>query len=344
MIQAYKDGKDLYSVIAQLMYHNNYEDNLEFYPEGKEIEIDGQKIICGYKTHKNKAGKKRRSSAKIVLLGLLYGRGANSIAEQLGESKEEGQKIIDTFFKSFPKVKKWIDDTHSKVKRLGYVEDWYGRRRHLPDVNLPKYTIKYTEKYLKTHITFNPFLICDNKVDDKLLKKYEDMLKGNINFKQFDKIKKDALYEGVDIISNNGFIARAERQSVNAIVQGGAATLTKLAMINIYNDKELNELGLKMLVPIHDELLCTCPKVNAERASQRLVEVMINAPKQFMNVPMSCDPYTVRNWYFDELSAQLQNELEHLQEDMSKEQALEKLKEVHCELLEKDLLTMLDNK
>lgn len=41
---------------------------------------------------------------------------------------------------------------------------------------------------------------------------------------------------------------------------------------------------------------------------------------------------------------QLQNELEHLQEDMSKEQALEKLKEVHCELLEKDLLTMLDNK
>lgn len=275
---------------------------------------------------------------------LLYGRGANSIAEQLGESKEEGQKIIDSFFKSFPKVKKWIDDTHSKVKRLGYVEDWYGRRRHLPDVNLPKYTIKYTEKYLKTHITFNPFLICDNKVDDKLLKKYEDMLKGNINFKQFDKIKKDALYEGVDVISNNGFIARAERQSVNAIVQGGAATLTKLAMINIYNDEELNELGLKMLVPIHDELLCTCPKVNAERASQRLVEVMINAPKQFMNVPMSCDPYIEHNWYMSELEPQILGEFEHMCEEISREEAIEKICIAHCELERDNLISFLNGK
>lgn len=71
MLQAYKDKKDLYSVIAQSMYGNRYEDNLEFYPEGEHITIDGEDVICGNKTHKNKAGKKRRSEAKTVLLGWI---------------------------------------------------------------------------------------------------------------------------------------------------------------------------------------------------------------------------------------------------------------------------------
>ena len=69
MINAYKEGKDLYAVIAQKMFNNRYEDNLEFYPEGTEIELDGKKIICGNKTHLNKEGKERRSNAKTMLLG-----------------------------------------------------------------------------------------------------------------------------------------------------------------------------------------------------------------------------------------------------------------------------------
>lgn len=47
MIQAYKDGKDLYSVIAQLMYHNNYEDNLEYFKEFSKITSDNKTIIAG---------------------------------------------------------------------------------------------------------------------------------------------------------------------------------------------------------------------------------------------------------------------------------------------------------
>lgn len=47
MYEAYNHGKDLYAMIAQSAYHNNYEDNLEFFPEGTELEIDGQKVIAG---------------------------------------------------------------------------------------------------------------------------------------------------------------------------------------------------------------------------------------------------------------------------------------------------------
>lgn len=54
MIQSYKDGKDLYAMIASKVYHNNYGDNLEFNPETKAIQPDG---------------KRRRTSVKSLLLG-----------------------------------------------------------------------------------------------------------------------------------------------------------------------------------------------------------------------------------------------------------------------------------
>ena len=47
MRQAYLEGKDLYCVIAANIYNNKYEDNLEHYPEGTIIELDGKKIVAG---------------------------------------------------------------------------------------------------------------------------------------------------------------------------------------------------------------------------------------------------------------------------------------------------------
>ena len=55
MIEAYKEGKDLYATIASKVYKNNYEDNLEFNPITKQIQPDG---------------KKRRTSVKSLLLGI----------------------------------------------------------------------------------------------------------------------------------------------------------------------------------------------------------------------------------------------------------------------------------
>lgn len=47
MKEAYMADKDLYAMIAQSAYNNEYADNLEFYPEGTELEIDGKKVIAG---------------------------------------------------------------------------------------------------------------------------------------------------------------------------------------------------------------------------------------------------------------------------------------------------------
>lgn len=108
MINAYKQGKDLYATIAAGVYKNEYEDNLEFDPRTGQL---------------NPAGKARRGSVKSLLLGIMYGRGVASIAEQIHGTKEDAQKIIDDFFTSFPKVKKWIDKTQEDAHKTGYVED-----------------------------------------------------------------------------------------------------------------------------------------------------------------------------------------------------------------------------
>lgn len=55
MINSYREGKDLYAMIASKVYHNKYEDNKEFYPDGSM----------------NIEGKHRRQSCKSLLLGMV---------------------------------------------------------------------------------------------------------------------------------------------------------------------------------------------------------------------------------------------------------------------------------
>ena len=85
MLQAYRDGKDLYAIIAQQAFHNGYWDNMEHYEDGSP----------------NPEGKKRRGIAKTLLLGIMYGRGCASIADQIGCSIPEAQKIIIRSLRAF---------------------------------------------------------------------------------------------------------------------------------------------------------------------------------------------------------------------------------------------------
>jgi hypothetical protein len=64
-----KDDPDLYAQVASMSFDKPYEDCREFYPAGTEITVNGKKVITGYKTHTNKAGKERRTQAKSILLG-----------------------------------------------------------------------------------------------------------------------------------------------------------------------------------------------------------------------------------------------------------------------------------
>ena len=77
--------------------------------------------------------------------------------------------------------------------------------------------------------------------------------------------------------------------------------MTKYAMIKVHNDPELKALGFHLMIPVHDELLGEIPKENAKRGAQRLTEVMIEAAKDIISLPMKCDPSIVDRWYGEEI-------------------------------------------
>ena len=68
----------------------------------------------------------QRSLAKRVNFGLLYGMGANSLAQQADISLKEAKKFVAAYFGGFPKVKQYIDDTKQIAKDDGYVETLHG--------------------------------------------------------------------------------------------------------------------------------------------------------------------------------------------------------------------------
>lgn len=326
MLDAYKAKKDLYATIAQGIYHNKYEDNLEHHLDGSP----------------NPEGKKRRSNCKSILLGIMYGRGVASIAEQTGCTVAEAQKIIDGFYQSFPAVKKWTDKTQEDAKKLGYVEDFMGRRRRLPDLLKPKYTITVQGEDASVSPNFNPLLGCKGIIKNQhpsKSQKWQSKLEKVRGRNEYQKLKAEAETEGVTIIDNGAFIAQAERQCVNARIQGGASTITKIAMTRVYNDPVLNELEFKLLICVHDELIGECPEENAQKCADRLSEVMIDAVKGLVECPMKCDSVIMRSWYEDELAAKLQEyytqqmKLDKSEEDI-KSDILEKHKELSKEQLD----------
>ena len=123
--------------------------------------------------------------------------------------------------------------------------------------------------------------------------------------KDKQKIFEEANDEGVWVIDNGGKIADATRQCVNARIQGSAADLTKLAMIELNNNKKLKELGFRLLVPVHDEVICECPEENVKECAKLLAETMSHAAEEILKMPIKCDVECSYEWYGDSLNQKL---------------------------------------
>ena len=318
MIEAYRQNKDLYATIAAKIYHNDYWDNMEHHQDGTS----------------NPEGGKRRKAVKSLMLGIMYGMGPSSLAASIGSSVQEAKKIIDDFYAEFPNVKNWIDNTNTGAKKNGYVEDLWGRRRRLPDLHLSKYEVRLkNEDSASTH--FNPLfgsLGKFNREESPLVVKYTSMLNNCKDYNEANKIKGLAKNDGVIIIDNGGKISRAERQCVNARIQGGAATMTKRAMIKVHNDEELNRLGFKMVLVVHDEIIGECPEENAQQVADRLCDIMKISALPECITPFKCDPTIEKVWYDHEYGASLKEVYEKLLKNgMSENDAFSKLCVDYCE-------------
>lgn len=88
--------------------------------------------------------------------------------------------------------------------------------------------------------------------------------------------------------------ARAEREAINAPIQGTAADILKVAMIRLPEQLRNNNLDAKMLVQVHDELLLECPQEELEKTVKVVREVMESAYK--LDIPLETDAAWGSNW------------------------------------------------
>lgn len=76
----------------------------------------------------------QRRSAKAINFGLIYGMSAFGLARQLGIERGAAQRYVDLYFERYPGVKRFMDQTRTQARELGYVETVFGRRLYLPDI------------------------------------------------------------------------------------------------------------------------------------------------------------------------------------------------------------------
>jgi len=76
-----------------------------------------------------------RSIAKMVNYALLYGKGAFTLAKDIGVTQQAAQEFIDAYFAGFPRVREFIDRTLENARTTGVVKTMYGRRRLVPELN-----------------------------------------------------------------------------------------------------------------------------------------------------------------------------------------------------------------
>ena len=78
-----------------------------------------------------------RSRAKAVNFGIVYGQQAYGLSQTLDIPMAEAREMIDAYFRAYPGVRTYLDETVAFAKQTGYAETMYGRRRPIPELRVP---------------------------------------------------------------------------------------------------------------------------------------------------------------------------------------------------------------
>ncbi len=204
------------------------ENMIKAFKEGKDIHQEVASFI--FKVPPSQVTPDLRRAAKTINFGILYGMSPFGLAEATGMKKEDAQKYIENYFKCYPKIKKYIENTLSFCRENGWVETLFGRRRFIPEINSGVYNIR----------------------------------------------------------------AAAERMAINHPIQGTAADIIKLAMIEIHQKILMGENQIKLLLQVHDELLFEVKEELIEKFIKEIKKIMEEVVK--LKVPLLVDVSIGENW------------------------------------------------
>ena len=202
MIEAFKNGEDIHASTASKVFNVPLEE----------------------------VTREQRSNAKTVNFGIIYGVSAFGLSNQTDLSRSEAKELIDTYYKTYPKLRNYMSEQVDFARDNGYVQTVLGRRRYLKDIN-----------------------------------------------------GSNAIVRGA-----------AERNAVNAPIQGSAADIIKIAMINIHKKLEEGNYKSKMLLQVHDELVFDIYKPELEELKTLIKSEMENA--YTIAVPLDVEVGMGDNW------------------------------------------------
>lgn len=202
MIEAFKNKEDIHASTASRVFNVSLED----------------------------VTREQRSNAKTVNFGIIYGVSAFGLSNQTDLSRGEAKDLIDTYYKTYPKLRNYISEQIQFARDHGYVQTVLGRRRYLSDINGRNQMVR----------------------------------------------------------------AAAERNAVNAPIQGSAADIIKIAMINIHKKLTEEHFKSKMLLQVHDELVFDAYKPELEKLQELVKHEMENAYE--LTVPLDVDLGVGQNW------------------------------------------------
>ena len=177
-----------------------------------------------------------RRKAKAINFGIIYGITQYGLAKQISVSNQEAQDFINEYFKKFPEIKEYMNSTIKFCRKNGYVNNIFGRRIHLRNIN------------------------------DK-----------NFSVRSFQ-----------------------ERAAINAPIQGSAADIIRLAMIEIDKmiDKE-KKISAKMLLQIHDELVFES-SIKDQKSNEKLIKKIMtsvsSSEHHMFSIPLEVSVNSGYNW------------------------------------------------
>ena len=212
-------------IIAAL---SNEDTMIEAFKNGEDIHASTASKV--FNVPLNEVTREQRGNAKTVNFGIIYGVSAFGLSNQTDLSRTEAKELIDTYYKTYPKLRKYIGEQIDFARDHGYVQTVLGRRRYLKDIN-----------------------------------------------------GSNAIVRGA-----------AERNAINAPIQGSAADIIKIAMINIHKKLEEGNYKTKMLLQVHDELVFDVFTPELETMKEMIKTEMENA--YHLKVPLDVELGIGENW------------------------------------------------
>ncbi|OQX86545.1 DNA polymerase I [candidate division KSB1 bacterium 4484_87] len=125
---------DYSQIELRIMAHLSEDENLiKAFQDGEDIHRSTAATV--FNVSMDEVTEDQRRRAKEVNFGIMYGMGVYGLANRLGISNEEAENFIETYFASYPGIRKFMEESKELARKQGFVTTLLNRRRYLPEIH-----------------------------------------------------------------------------------------------------------------------------------------------------------------------------------------------------------------